>query len=309
MPSTVDWFAQKIASALPSDATQDDAEGHIRSLAQAMAGLTGQKPTAFGMHLSDENRAACRSMWPTLGAALKAWHATSKKNERLVDRIALEYGVRVGPRKQLRCDPLGTPELLTEAQRATINALQAALSQPKQLTPLWADNERLPDDDYVVCVRVGNPDGEALRDMAEMFEQRYELPFPVELAHTLSRFNGIYVNSHPPEDLESFGEGPYSVPAPDLLELQPQLWPPSGEEHYMLADDSSRRSEDFVIGADELGGHLALRVTRKGIGGVRWLQDGNSELLADHFTDFLKGWIDAGLSLSLLLHRRSISGW
>src|SRR5690606_12085055 len=118
--------------------------GHrIRALAEAVAALEGRTATAFGMHLSAEQRAECAPLASRFRDGLLAWRELlgerlGEKGERFVDGIALAQGFRVGPPKALLCDPLGSADLLDGRQRAAVARTAEMLADPAALAASWA---------------------------------------------------------------------------------------------------------------------------------------------------------------------------
>lgn len=295
MTTIAAWLEQQLNDALPSKSlAPGEASRNVRAIAEAVGALEGRTATAFGMHLTPEQRAECSGLTASFREGIVAWrellgNELGEKGERFVDRITLAQGFRVAPPKPLRCEPLGSAELLDGAQRAAVARLSETLADPA--ARVW----------------LGEGDEDTLRDMAEAFEHLYDTSFPVDLAHVLSLHNGISVAAE--------AEGGVSrVPASELT--GPVIWPARVYgDHFLLHD--ARISETvpyYVIGGVDDSGFLAL-----GIEGddrsppVLWIDRDFATVaphqLAGDVAGFLTAWCEAALSLPRLLGRTGAPGW
>lgn len=306
MTDTSEWLRGKLSKSLPrTDFAEGDVRRDVKGIAQAIAALEGRGSIAFGLVIPPGDRADLVPLVLEFREALTAWrdflaNELGDDGVGFVDEIARDHGIRVGPPKRLLCDPLGSAELLTEAQRTAVAKLSEMLSDAASLTDAWRLKEEIDLDEHV-GVLIGESDSEELRDLAETFERRYRTAFPPDLALTLSLFNGLAFFK-PLEARTS-----EVVRVRDLGE--PVLWPTSFSDHFMFDDvDLHDDMKFFVFGELFDLGWFALGVTDdRNLAGVYWIDSEFSVVdpvrIADDFSDFLSRWSEASLCPSALLWR------
>lgn len=292
------WLTTKLSQALPRDSLRPGAAGRdVRAIAEAMAAVQGPGSTAFGLHLSESDRATLHGLLPRYRDALEQWHrflrnALGDEGARFVENIAAEYGI-----------VLGEGSSKPVARLLDLEKLATALSKPQALRSRWEQEDQLLEPDDHIAVVVGEPDGVSLTAMKELFERRFVVPAPADLIAVLERFNGICVES-------SEEGGFFRSQASELGE--PVLWPAGGYgDPHFLPGALVPAAELFVIGGLEDSGHLALAVSSGGLGGVYWvdLNDQSASPLAASFAEFVDRWLDSALCLPLLLRNAGVKGW